>query len=341
MFFYLIFFLIYGIMKKTEEEKNMTEIQRLKMLEPTDGKFVHMVLDTDTKNEVDDQFALTYAYRLSCLGKLSLDAVYAAPFTHHPAPSAGEGMEESYEEIIKILGLLGRKDTEGFVFRGSDRFSAGTPVESPAASDLIERAKKFTPDDPLYVVAIGAITNVASAIAFCPEIIENIVVVWLGGTETHQPRADEYNLSQDAEASRFILDCGVPLVQLPCRGVVDKFTTTVSELERFIDGKTEIGSYLTSLVRECDSGRASSRVIWDVTAVGWLAVPDFYDSTLMHTPHLAEIPAVSGGYAVCGCERGHRELFWAHDDSRHFMRAVTHIDRDALYNDLFRKINKE
>lgn len=324
-----------------EEGNKMTESERLRKLEPVQGG-VHMVLDTDTKNEVDDQFALTYACRLSELGIISLDAVYAAPFTHSPRPTAGEGMEESYREIVKILGLIDGRETEGFVFRGSDRFLEDRAVDSPAARDLIKRAMEFTPDKPLYVVAIGAITNVASAILMEPAIIDRIVVVWLGGTKTDQPRADEYNLSQDFAASSIVLDCGVPLIQLPCRGVVDHFTTTVSELERFIDGKTEIGSYLTSLVRECDHGHASSRVIWDVTAVGYVANPDWFGTELIHTPYLTAKNTAPEEFSCLECYRdGGRELFWSHDNDRHFMRAVNWIDRDALFYDLFRKINKE
>ena len=319
----------------------MTEYERLKMLEPVSKK-VHMVLDTDTKNEVDDQFALTYACRLHALGNISLDAVYAAPFTHHPAPQAGEGMEQSYEEIIKILNMINITDTDGFVFKGSDRFIGSEAVDSPAARDLCERAMSFSSDEPLYVVAIGAITNVASAILMKPEIIDKIVVVWLGGTEIHQPYASEYNLEQDPAASRIILDCGVPLVQLPCRGVVNKFTTTVSELERFIDGKTEIGTYLTSLVRECDYGEATSRVIWDVTAVGYIVHPEWFDTALYHTPYLTEMPSVSERFRVLDCyEDDNERLFWSHDTDRHFMRAVTGIDRDRLFFDLFSKINME
>lgn len=316
----------------------MTESERIYKLENRPAK-VRMVLDTDTKNEVDDQFALTYASLLSDEGTVSLEAVYAAPFTHRPAPSAGEGMEQSYEEILRILGLLG-KNPEGLAFRGSDRFMNGTPVDSPAARDLIARAMKSTPDDPLYVVAIGAITNVASAIVMQPEIIDRIVVVWLGGTATDEAFANEYNLEQDPDASRIVLDCGVPFVQLPCRGVVDGFRTTLSELERFIDGKTPIGSYLTSLIREADNGRAYSRIIWDVTAVGFTAHPEWFRSSLIHTPYLTEEPRANDAYRGLACYAEQNGILrWSHDSSRHFMRAVEGFDRDAVFYDLFRLIN--
>jgi purine nucleosidase len=42
---------------------------------------------------------------------------------------------------------------------------------------------KSTPDNPLYIVSTGCITNVASAILIEPQIIKNIVVVWLGGND--------------------------------------------------------------------------------------------------------------------------------------------------------------
>ena len=49
----------------------------IRRLEPPTGK-VRMVLDTDTYNEVDDQFALAYALRSE--DRIDLEAVYAAPF---------------------------------------------------------------------------------------------------------------------------------------------------------------------------------------------------------------------------------------------------------------------
>ena len=226
------------------------------------------------------------------------------------------------------------------MFKGSDKFTDGNAVDSPAARDLISKAMSHSPDEPLYVVAIGAITNVASAILMKPEIIDRIVVVWLGGTETHCDYANEYNLEQDAAASRVILDCGVPFIQLPCKGVVDSFRTTVCELEKFIDGKTEIGSYLTSLVRECDNGKAYSRIIWDVTAVGFVVHPEWYESYLLPTPRLTEEPEVCDAFRVLDCyEDQCKRLYWSHDSSRHLMRAVTGIDRDRLFFDLFENIN--
>ncbi|MBQ2732813.1 MAG: nucleoside hydrolase, partial [Clostridia bacterium] len=142
----------------------MTKEQRLKNLD-VPAERVDVVLDTDTFNEIDDQFALAYLLRSG--EKLNTKAIYAAPFFNQHSTSPADGMERSYEEIKKVLALM-NEDVP--VFKGSDRYlpDEKTAVDSPAADDLIARAKLYTPEDPLYVVAIGAITNVASALIKAP-----------------------------------------------------------------------------------------------------------------------------------------------------------------------------
>lgn len=56
-----IIFLLSTIFVTAQNYPKLNEAFRLKQLEPPAGK-VRMVLDTDTYNEVDDQFALAYAF---------------------------------------------------------------------------------------------------------------------------------------------------------------------------------------------------------------------------------------------------------------------------------------
>ena len=96
--------------------------QRLKNLECPQGR-IDMVLDTDSYNEIDDQFAISYALRAK--EKLNVKALYAAPFFNARSASPADGMELSYREIMKLLRLAG---VEKPVFRGSDRY---LPDEHP------------------------------------------------------------------------------------------------------------------------------------------------------------------------------------------------------------------
>ncbi len=297
------------------------ESVRIKRLTPPTGK-VKMVLDTDTYNEVDDQFALAYAFLSK--EKIDLQAVYAAPFKNDRSESPGDGMEKSYQEIQRLLKLLG-KSPEGFAFRGSDRYLEDftKPIRSEAALDLVKKAMACSPENPLYVVPVGCITNIASAILIEPKIIENIVVVWLGGNDLNWPHQKEFNLMQDVPAAQVVLNSGVPMVIMPCRPVVSHFHTTLPELSYYLKGKNELADYLYNCVAEYSGGKeAWSKVIWDVTAVAWLVNPSWIPTNLVHSPVLTD------------------QVTYSADQSRHFIRMATSVNRDAIFRDVFEKLVK-
>lgn len=285
-----------------------------------------VVLDTDTYNEIDDQFALSYLLKSS--DRLQTRAIYAAPFFNENSTSPADGMERSYQEIHNLLELMERRDMAEFVFRGSPQYltDENTPVLSPAAQDLAQRAMEYTPQRPLYVVAIGAITNVASALLINPQIKERIVVVWLGGHAANWPDTQEFNMAQDIAAARIIFGCGVPLVQLPCMGVVSAFTVSGDELAAHLAGKNALCDYLAEhtaeTVRRYTQSPIWSRPIWDVTAVGWLLGEDMMQDMLVPAP----IPQYDFHYSF--------------DPHRHPIRVVYHIDRDALLRDLVEKLTR-
>jgi len=295
--------------------------QRIAMLQPPTARPIRMVLDTDTYNEIDDQFAVVYAL---ISPELDVQAVYAAPFRNNRSTGPGDGMEKSYEEILRVLDKLDRPH-EGFAFRGSTHYLTDPkkPERSAAALDLIARAKKSSPQDPLYVAAVGAITNVSNAILIEPAIIKNIVVVWLGGNGHHWPHQREFNYMQDLKASRTVFDCGVPFVQLPCTPIVTHFTTTVPEMERYVAGRGAIGDYLLKIFKDYRKDHFGwSKVLWDMTAIAWLVNDRWLPSDLVHSP------IVTDNYT------------FSFDRSRHLIRAVNFVHRDPIYRDFFTKLDQ-
>lgn len=305
----------------------MKQEQLLKNLSSPTGR-IDVVLDTDAYNEIDDQFAI--AYMLRNRDRLNVKGLCAAPFSgNNRCESDPEyGMEKSYEELFKIVSLAGDEELCEHIYRGSRSYlpDERTPVESDAADFMAELANGYSPENPLYIVAIGAITNVASAILKNPAMKDNTVIVWLGGNALHIPWNNEFNLRQDIAAARIIFGCGVPFVQLPCTGVVDCFTTSRFELEHWLKGKNALCDYLVeNTIEEAESyaaGKPWTRVIWDVTAVAWLLNDNnrFMLSSLKHSA----IPEYDHRYAL--------------DDNRHFMSYVYHINRDSLFRDLFAKL---
>lgn len=306
----------------------MKDYERLRALERPRG-CVDVVLDTDTYNEVDDQFAL--AYMLKAPEKLNVLAITAAPFLNKKSTSAGHGMELSFAEIEKLLSFMNRSDMLSRVFKGSESFLAdeNTPVDSPAARRIAEIAMQHTLEKPLYVVAIGAITNVASAILLQPEIAEKMVVVWLGGHALHYKDNREFNLYQDIAAARVVFKSGVPLVMLPCRGVVCGFTLSGEELMHWLADRDPLCDYLArNAIREAETyakGKPWTRVIWDVTAVAWLLDEEgemLYDRVM---------PRPMPEY----------DHLWSEKPDTPLCRYVYYIRRDLLLRDLVSRLTGE
>ena len=305
----------------------MTQAQLFKNLEVPKG-VVDAVIDTDTFNEVDDQYAI--AYMLRSTERINTVAIYAAPFFNGNSTSPEDGMYKSYDEAKKIVKLCGRDDMLDKIYKGSTRYlpDEKTAVDSDAARDLVERAHKYTTENPLYVVAIGAITNVASALILDPTIAEKIVIVWLGGHALHWNNNNEFNLKQDIAAARIVFGGTVPFVQLPCFGVVSAFSISEPELEKYFIGKNPLADYLAKNTiqdeRKYKDGLPWARVIWDITAVAWLLNDDqrFMLERTIHAP----IP-----------EYDHK---YAYSDDTKFMKYIWHINRVELWNDVINKLCK-
>ncbi len=318
---FLFTIILHGTPLLGQKYPPVSETQRIEMLKSPKSRPARMVLDTDTYNEIDDQFAVVYAL---ISPELDVQAVYAAPFKNSRSRGPGDGMEKSYEEILRILSRLD-KSPNGFAFKGSTHYLTDMkkPERSPAAMDLVERARKSSPKDPLYVVPVGAITNVSNAILIDPSIINNIVVVWLGGNGHHWPHQREFNFRQDLNASRVIFDSGVPFVQLPCTPIVTHFTTTVPEMERYVGGRGAIGDYLLKIFKGYKKDHfAWSKVLWDMTAVAWLVNDQWLPSDLVHSP------IVTDNYT------------FSFDTSRHLIRRVNFVRRDPIFRDFFTKLDK-
>lgn len=280
-----------------------------------------MVLDTDTANEIDDQFAVVHA--MLSQDRLQLEAIYATLFLRQ-GNTAAQGLNESEAEIHRLLERLG-VDARDRVHRGSDQFLSEdqTSVSNPASDDLIERAMAPR-EGPLWVAAIGALTNVASALNAAPDIANRIVVVWLGGQPQHREDAREFNLYQDPYAARTVFASGAPLVHIPCYGAASHLLTSVAELDAYVRPQGPIGEYLSDIFRDHNEqypGR--SKEIWDLSATGYLLADAWVPTRSVARPVLSQ------------------EMKWvaSPDDAPLAPFAEAHyVRRDPIFNDLFTKL---
>ena len=276
-----------------------------------------LILDTDTYNEVDDQFAVAYAMLSPEIELLSLNA---APFFNDRSVSAEDGMEKSFDELQRIAALTNPEHNIP-ILRGSRSFMIErVPVDSPAALNLINTVKSLPDDERLYVAVIGAATNVASAILTAPEIKDRITVVWLAGNAYMSAHPREFNMHGDLAAAQVLFDCGVPLLQIPCDGVCSELTSTIPELDLYLKGKNDLCDYLCDIVRGYSHDTfAWSKVIWDVAAIACLILPDSMNRVILPAPNVLD-------------------RFYSFDPGRHQYIYIRKLYRDVIFRDLFRKL---
>ena len=304
-----------------------------------------VVIDTDAANEIDDQFALAWA--LLSPAQLHVEAVYAAPFSfahrrsslprelrdQRPFAAPGIGMQRSLDEIERVFAHLGIA-AAGRIHRGAEAYleSAAAPVASAATQDLIARAMA-TPvasdAPPLYVLALGCPTNIASALLIEPRIAQRIVVVWTSGFPSHAPQPNHaLNLEQDLVATRVLLASGAPLVYLPGFHVGAQLRLSLPEMERWVQPMGAIGAYLHDLfthnplweMQGIDSFFAHSWVIWDLICVAWMLQADWVPSELVRMPLLGD------------------DKRWLAAPGRPLMREAYAVRRDAVMADFLAKL---
>ncbi len=319
---------------------------RERLLAPPDG-LVEVVLDTDVTNEIDDQFAIVWA--LLRPDRLRVRALHAAPYSHATHlvqdPALVTELERrKIDELVREFGDVMVLDAADGVARAAqecrtiaglcgsdvpvvDGCAAFLPDEQTAvASDAVESLIALAHEDregPLHVLAIGAATNVASAVLTDPTIRERISVVWTSAYPSFWPQPNRsFNLVQDLPASRVLLESGVPFVYLPGYYVGEQLRVSLPELREHVKGRGAVGDYLYDLGEGSPflgTGRGRTKVVWDLVNVAWALEPAWLTTGLVPTPRLG------------------RDLRWEDaGPDRHLMREAWGVDRDAVYADLFR-----
>jgi len=170
-------------------------------------------LDTDQKNEVDDQHYFGYGL-FSELDVLGVNSI------HH-----GGGQEPvNYRELVNVLdlakqsGLATHRVTA--IYRGanerlsvppSEKWEDTAPIVTDASTAILAAARGASPTNPLWVVPVGPGTNAASAIlqarAEGLELKGRLRVMWLGGSNA--AIAGEFNGNNDPWSMVVVAQSGV------------------------------------------------------------------------------------------------------------------------------------
>lgn len=103
-------------------------------------KMIRLIMDTDAKNEADDQYAIVHALLSP---KLDNRGFIAAHFGNWLSQSS---MEDSYEEISRIFDLM-KISNNNLIFKGAPHAltDESTPIPSDGAEFIIKEAMSDAP----------------------------------------------------------------------------------------------------------------------------------------------------------------------------------------------------
>ncbi len=254
----------------------------------------NIILDTDISNEVDDQFALCYL--IKSIENFNLQAITIAPFSksgYANTNSTSEGTDLSYNTACKILDLLNEPTYKDIIYKGATKYFWESKKTNKATEKIIEIAKK---NDKTTIIAIGAITNVALALHYAPDIASKLNIVWLGGNSFLSELNDEFNFRQDVEAVRKVFNSGAKLTVIPCKNVASQLGTTIYELEHYLKDVGEIGEYLCDIFSKCKKSFeksefdkvGQSKTLWDISAIAYIINSEWFTTKEISIPEILD-----------------------------------------------------
>ena len=280
-----------------------------------------LLLDTDAKNEQDDQHYLGYGL-FSELDLLGINS------THH-----GGGEEPiNYGEILHVFELARQSGLPAHrvppVFRGANRrlvvptsgdWQDTEPDPTPASEAILAAARGAAPGHPVWIVPVGPGSNPASAVLQARrdgmELKDRIRIIWLGGS--NQELINEFNGSNDPWSMYVVAQSGLETWIMPApvgaRVAIDKRT------EGHLYAENPLGQYLKRIVP------AQNKALYDPSALSVIL------SERLGLGWVKETEWVT----VAGPAEGYR---WTKSVAPTTVRVIWQIDQQAMQRDLFKTL---
>ncbi|MGC3953129.1 MAG: nucleoside hydrolase [Propionicimonas sp.] len=240
-----------------------------------DTRTRRVIIDSDVKNEADDQFAVVHALLSPTL---DIRGIVPAHFgTHRTVDS----LAESRAELELLLELMGRTGAVAIADGAPAALpDERTPVDSPGARLIIDEALRADAG-PLFVAFLGPLTDMASALLLAPEIARtDTTVIWIGGPPhgdyVHQGGRVEFNLSNDIAAANVVFGSGIQIWQVTS-GLYRQVNVGYTELRRRVEPHGALGRYLAQQVVDFNTAHhgvaIESRSLGDSPAIALMLEP--------------------------------------------------------------------
>jgi len=172
--------------------------RRVPVIPPKEQK-IRVIIDADAHNEIDDVWAIALA--LLSPERLQIEGFVAANYDNENEGAGPRSIETSAQTIHTLLEKAGMAGKIPVKLGSAPMRYQFEPSESEGVDFIVEKAMASTPEDPLWIVGLGAATNIASAYLKEPRIAERVVVFWHGRTQWPD-KATNFNVHGDVRAAR-------------------------------------------------------------------------------------------------------------------------------------------
>ncbi len=244
---------------------------------PAPGVRLPVFIDTDAANEIDDLYAVALA--LAAPDCIDLRGLVAS---HFAAKAGLESIDQSYDVLVELLnraGMTGRYPLE----KGSHPMRYPNHAEPSRGVDLlIETARSCTPEHPLWVVCLGAATDLASAMLLAPDIRDRVRYLYHGRSENTWPwRTTQFNIYGDIIATKTLLESDVPLAWFDTG---THLCADMNTTEAHLAGSGDLGRFLHDYRNRVPWYAASSKGFFDIGDIAWLIDPTLFTNTVVNAP---------------------------------------------------------
>ena len=241
-----------------------------------------IILDADTGNEVDDLYAVVRALIEPSWEITALNATQWQ--TSHWAEE--QSMENSHRLNQVLLGYLKRNDVKTRRGGVARMFDWGDQAQhSAAAYEIIKQAHAMPEGEKLTVIALGALTNVASAVYIDPSISSKFVLYWLGSSYDFEEgilKKNDFNCVMDVQALEVMLMSDVEMHVIPVN-VAAAMTFDYAETEEKFEGKHGLTDFLLQRWFHHLDGSRHRRTIWDLALIEAMIHPDWAEEVQITT----------------------------------------------------------
>jgi len=165
-----------------------------------------------------------------------------------------------------------------------------TPLQDRHAVDFIIETLRREPEGAVTLTPLGPLTNIATAFARAPEIVERVAeIVLMGGAYFevgNSTPAAEFNIYVDPEAADIVFRSGAKITQMPL-DVTHKALVTRPRLEAFAALGTRTGTFTAEMLDfferfDVEKYGSEGGPLHDPTTIAYLLKPELFSGRFVN-----------------------------------------------------------